>query len=64
VVVKQCSYMVKQFDIILLAEMCHRNEGSSSTSNFTLTIALPRRIHDLIRNLLSKEVCFLTSRAH
>jgi hypothetical protein len=23
VVVKQCSYVVKQFDIILLAEMCH-----------------------------------------
>jgi hypothetical protein len=22
-VVKQCSYVVKQFDIILLAEMCH-----------------------------------------
>jgi hypothetical protein len=69
VVVKQCSYVVKQFDIILLAEMCHLtlallNEGSSSTSTFTLTITLPRRIHDLIRNLVSKEVCFLTSRAH
>jgi hypothetical protein len=23
VVVKQCSYVVKQFDIILLVEMCH-----------------------------------------
>jgi hypothetical protein len=33
------------------------NEGSSSTSTFTLTITLPRRNHDLIRNLLSKEVC-------
>jgi hypothetical protein len=35
------------------------NEGSSSTSTYTLTITLPRRSHDLIRNLLSKEVCFL-----
>jgi hypothetical protein len=34
------------------------NEGSSSTSTFTLIIALPRRSNDLIRNLLSKEVYF------
>jgi hypothetical protein len=40
------------------------NEGSSSTSTFTLIIALPKLNHDLIRNLLSKEVCFFNSRVH
>jgi hypothetical protein len=40
------------------------NEGSSSTSTFTLIITLPRHSHDLIRNFLSEDVCFLTSRAH
>jgi hypothetical protein len=39
------------------------NEGSSSTSTFTLILTLPRRSHDLIRNLISKDVCFFTSRA-
>ena len=34
------------------------NEGSSSTSTFTLIITLPRHSHDLIRNFLSKDVCF------
>jgi hypothetical protein len=32
--------------------------GSSSTSTFTLIITLLRRSHDLIRNFLSKDVCF------
>ena len=34
------------------------NEGSSSTSTFTLILRLPKHIHDLIRNLMSKDVCF------
>jgi hypothetical protein len=33
-----------------------REVGSSSTSTFTLIITLLRRIHDLIRNFLSKDV--------
>nr|ACG32724.1 hypothetical protein [Zea mays] len=35
-----------------------RGVGSSSTSTFTLIIMLPRHSHDLIRNFLSKDVCF------
>ena len=35
-----------------------RGVGSSSTSTFILIIMLPRRSHDLIRNFLSKDVCF------
>jgi hypothetical protein len=67
---KQCPYVVKQFDIILFAEMCHLhpcitqcmylihvgNEGSSSTSTFTLIITLPSCSHELIRNFMSKNV--------
>jgi hypothetical protein len=34
------------------------NEESSNTSTFTLIITLLRRSHDLIRNFLSKDVCF------
>jgi hypothetical protein len=39
------------------------NEGSSSTSTFTLIITLHTHSHDLIKGLLVKG-CFLTSRAH
>ena len=35
-----------------------KGSGSSSTSTFTLIIMLPRHSHDLIRNFLSKDVCF------
>jgi hypothetical protein len=43
---------------LLSAGACYssRGVGSGSTSTFTLT--LPRRCHDLIRNFLSKDVCF------
>jgi hypothetical protein len=34
------------------------NEGSSSTSTFTLIITLPRHSHDLIRNFLSRMFVF------
>jgi hypothetical protein len=34
------------------------NEGSSSTSTFTLIITFPSRSHDLIRDFLSKNICF------
>jgi hypothetical protein len=34
------------------------NEGSSSTSTFTLIITLPRHNHDLIRNFLSRMFVF------
>jgi hypothetical protein len=45
---------------LLNAGACYssRGVGSSSTSTFTLIITLPRRSHDLIRNFLSKDVCF------
>jgi hypothetical protein len=34
------------------------NEGSSSTSTFTIIIMLPSCSHDLIRNSMSNDVCF------
>jgi hypothetical protein len=34
------------------------NEGSSSTSTFTIIITLPSCSHDLIRNSMSNDVCF------
>jgi hypothetical protein len=34
------------------------NEGSSSTSTFTLIITLPRHNHDLVRNFLSRMFVF------
>jgi hypothetical protein len=45
---------------LLNAGVCYssRGVGSSSTSTFILIIMLPRSSHDLIRNFLSKDVCF------